>query len=257
MADRVSWGAGPTWPLLPTGLYRPSKRMGSRPRLLYSPARGQPAKGPRDTRSSYRIRQHRRQGPPVFKPLLPRMTALQSLGGHRPRGLAVGLTCFSGGLRTHRLPVTALCGTSRRTLVSGGARTQGAGLRDHRTLQTQTWPQRGPPLLPLPLTRPRAQEDSLRRPLTAEAGLQPLCPALPGPGMHYGKCSSQRTAARGASGWGPRGRTVLAVPRPGLTRAGIASLGSAFSSVSEWPRHLLQAPSLECTADPDFLAPPP
>lgn len=89
--------------------------------------------------------------------------------------------------------------------MSGGARTQGAGSRDHRTLRTQTWPQRRPPPLPLPLARPRAQEDSFHRPFAAEARLQPLCPALPGPRVHYGKCSPQLTAARGASGWGQPG----------------------------------------------------
>ena len=143
------------------------------------------------------------------------MTALQSLGAPRPRGLAVGLTCFSGkGVGEHRLPVTALCRTPGRARVSDRARTDGSGSQDHGSLRTKTWPRRRPPLPPTAPCRLPVQEDSTRRPLAAEARLQSLGLALPAPGVHYGKCSPQCTAAAGRRGsrvWAEAG----AGPDPG------------------------------------------
>lgn len=101
-----------------------------------------------------------------------------------------GLSCSSGGLRTRRDcrslpspgPSKGHCcpaGPELRAQVRGVTapcgRRHGHGA-DHR------------PFLP-PLARPPAQEDSRRRPLAAEARLQRLSPALPGPRVRYGKCS--------------------------------------------------------------------
>lgn len=82
------WGVGksPTWPLPPTGPRPPSLSMGSRSRLLYSPAGGQPAEGPQGD-TVFPLQAIALMA--VFKPLPPKMTALQSLGASRPRGLAV------------------------------------------------------------------------------------------------------------------------------------------------------------------------
>lgn len=110
---------------------------------------------PGENQSSYHKWQRKRQDTPrapVFKPLPPRMTALQS---RRPQTTWVGrgTHLFLPGIQdTQRLTVTALCRTPRRALVSGQARIEGAGSRGHDTLLTQTWPLRGPPPPP---TTPR------------------------------------------------------------------------------------------------------
>lgn len=79
--------------------------------------------------------------------------------------------------------------------MSGRARTDGSGSRDHGPLQTQTWPQRRPPLPP---TAPCPAAGSGRQHSSASGGGGPAPVAGPGParpGVHYGKCSSQCTAA--------------------------------------------------------------
>ena len=108
------------------------------------------------------------------------------------------------------MPVTALCRTPGRARVSGRAQTYGSGSQDHGPLWTQTWPRRRPPLPPTAPCRLPVQEDSIRRPLAAEARLQSLGLALPAPGVHYGKCSPQCTAAAGRGG-----SRVWAEPRAG------------------------------------------
>lgn len=166
-------------------------------------------KHPKETKTSYRKWQRRQQGSPVFKPLAPRMTALQSLGTPKPRGLAVVLTCFSWGPWTHR---------DCRSLHSAGPPGErgcpaGPGLRAQVRGATAPCGRRhihcaGHRPLPPPLAQPPAQEDSPRRPLVAEARLQPLSPALPAPGCIVGNVV--RSSLPPAALWGGAGRAVLA-----------------------------------------------
>lgn len=157
---------------------------------MYPPAGDQPLKDPGENLSSDRKRQRGRQDPfprpAVSKPLPPRMTARQSPGAPRPRGLAVGPTGFSG----------APGRTDRRSLPSagppGGQRDRaGPGLRAQvRGAATPCGHRHGHSAdhrpRPPPVARPPAQEAGPRPPLPAEAPLQPLGPTLPVSGCMMG-----------------------------------------------------------------------
>lgn len=220
---------------------------------------------PKETKTSYRKWQHRQQGRPLFKPLAPRMTGLQSLSTPRPRGLAVVLTCFSGGPWTHR---------DCRSLHSAGPPGEhgcpaGPGLRAQVRGATAPYRRRhghcvGHRPLPPPLSRPPAQEDSPRRPLVAEARLQPLDPALPAPWCIVGNVV--RSSRPPAALWGGAGRATLAKSggrgltrvRIGLIRHGLLlSFGLAQApprnpkgSVSRRPRHPGPSPRLPGSSAP-------
>lgn len=140
------------------------------------------------------------------------MTAPQSPGAPRPRGLTVGLTCFSAGAPgSQRLAVTAPRGTPE--MVSSRARTEGAGPRGHGALGTQTWP----PPLPAAAHRTAAQEDSPDRPRAPQARLVPVRPP---PGCMMGNVvrSARPPAARGAGLTGAGRSPVLKPKAPGGSR---------------------------------------